>query len=204
IALLSQPIWSIFYGMKSIYGPNILAISVLTTITFNIYLIVMSTLQGINKFKLVYQTTIIGFALNALLDIPLMLFFDKLGIPAFYGAIIATAVGYAVSACYALLSLKKEYQINYHKTWQTVSKMIFPTMAMIVSVMLIKFFVPYEVMSKASCLLYILINASVGALCYLVFAHKLGLINKILGEHLINNILRKVTFGKYPKNNKAV
>ena len=101
-------------------------------------------------------------------------------------------------------SLKKEYQINYHRTWQTVSKMVFPTMAMISSVLLIKFFVPYEVMSKASCLLYILINASVGALCYLVFAHKLGLINKILGEHLINNILRKVTFGKYPKNNKAV
>ncbi len=197
IALLSRPIWMVFYGSGNNYGPIILATSVFTSILFNLYLIVVSTLQGINKFKLVYKATIIGFALNAILDVPLMLLCYKIGIPLFLGAILSTVIGYSVSILIALGALKKDHQVNYHQTWKVLSKILVPTFLMVGTVVLTKQFIPLNIDSRLSSLGYITINALLGAATYIIVSYKTGIIKAVLGQTIINNIIRKITFGKY-------
>ena len=195
ISLLSTSIWAIFYG----YNPNgsiILAVNIFTALFLNIYTITSSTLQGLNKFKLVYKTTITGFVLNALLDIPLMYLFSKIGIPPFLGACTATIIGNLASSIISLTSLSKEHGIKYKETFKVIMQMIIPTIAMIAVVVLLKLVLPINYESKLSCIIYISISSIIGGVIYLVISFKMGIIKQVFGKNMVNKILKKLTFNK--------
>ena len=117
IALLSKPIWSVFYGTEALeLGTIVLAVYIFIPLFFNLYMVTSSTLQSLNKFKAVYVTTLLGYATNAILDIPLMLLCHALGIEAFMGACIASMLGYFVSVITTLHYLKKEHHLKYIDT----------------------------------------------------------------------------------------
>ena len=97
LSLLVKPVWTLFYG-ASYYGPIVYKYFVYTALFGGIYTIIINTLQGINKYKLVITTVLIGLFTNAILDVPLMLLFDKLGMNASYGAITSALIGYTNSA----------------------------------------------------------------------------------------------------------
>ena len=108
IAMLSKPIWSIFYGTSELeLGGLVLAVSIFGALFYNIYMITSSTLQSLNKFKAVYFTTLLGYIANAVLDVPFMLFFNWIGVEPFVGAIIASITGYTLSYGTALFIIKK-------------------------------------------------------------------------------------------------
>ena len=195
ISLLSTSIWTIFYG----YNPNgsiILAVNIFTALFLNIYTITSSALQGLNKFKLVYKTTITGFVLNALLDIPLMYLFNKIGLPPFLGACTATIIGNLASSIISLTSLSKEHGIKYKETFKVLMKMIIPTLTMIFVVLVLKLILPINYESKISSILYISISSIVGGVTYLVISYRLGIINKVFGKNMINKLIKKLTLNK--------
>lgn len=195
ISLLSNAIWTIFYGYNSA-GGVILAVNVFTGLLINIYMTVSSSLQGLNKFNAVYLTTITGFVLNALLDAPLMILYSKIGIPCYLGAITASIIGYGTSIVIALICLKKDCKLRYGDTFKTISKSFIPLLIMIVVVVILKLIIPVNYGSKMSCVLYVGINAVVGGLVYIVVAYKMGLVQKVLGKRMTSNIIKKLTFGK--------
>ena len=201
ISLLSKPVWSIFYGTGSQYGPIILSVSVFMCVLLNLYIVVGSTLQGLNKFKLVYKTTLFGFVTNALLDVPIMLLYNRIGIPPFLGALTASIIGYTVSVLIALILMKKEHQLNYNSTWKVFFKTLLPTGIMLIMVLITKSFIPLNLDSKLSCLIFISINAFIGAIGYILIAYKTGIIKSILGQKLIDKIINKITFGKIKSYN---
>ena len=121
-------------------------------------------MQGLNKFKTVYLASITGFVLNGLLDVPLMILFNKLGLQPYLGALIATIIGYLVSAFIALRGIKKEHKMNYHDTINAFAKMLIPLSAMIISVIVLRFAVPVNLNDKLSCIIFIIINAVVGGI----------------------------------------
>ena len=96
LCILSKPVWTVFYGISS-FGPQVLSLMVMSAVFANLYSITFNTMQSLNKYKTVYLSVIAGFGANALLDIPLMLLFDKIGLPAFWGAMSATIFGYIIS-----------------------------------------------------------------------------------------------------------
>ena len=195
LAMLSNAVWTIFYGYN-VSGTIILTLNVFTGLFLNIYMITSSALQGLNKFKIVYLATISGFVTNALLDVPIMLFYNKIGIPAYLGAITASIIGYILSVTIALIALSKECKLEYRKTFLTILKMIIPTVAMILVVLIVRKLYPLNVHSRLSCVLYITINALLGGLTYFVIAFKQGILEKILGKRMTNKILKIVTLGK--------
>jgi len=195
ISLLSSEIWTIFYGYN-INGTNILMVNIFTGLLINIYMTVSSALQGLNKFKLVYLATISGFATNALLDVPFMLLFYKIGIPSYLGAIAASICGYSLSIIIALISLKKECNLRYGKTIKIISKMLIPLICMIIGVIFLKNIIPVNYLSKISCIIYVGVIGLIGAIIYLFVSHGLGIINSVLGQKMVNNIIKKLTFGK--------
>ena len=197
ISLLATPIWSVFYGTEQLeLGGLVLSVYIFVSLFFNLYMVTSSTLQSLNKFKAVYFTTLFGYITNAVLDVPLMLICNALGLEPFIGAILASVCGYSLSVFTALRVLKKEQKLKYGDTFKTLLKTLVPATAMLVVVLLLKMVIPVNYSSKTSCILYIAFISIVGAITYLVIAYKQGLLDKVFGKEYLNKIVRKITFGK--------
>lgn len=195
ISLLSSSIWSIFYGYN-MNGTYILALNIFTGLLINVYMITSSALQGLNRFKIVYLCTITGFVCNALLDVPYMLLFSKIGIPPFLGAVSASITGYSVSIIIALICLKKECKLKYRDMFNTLLKNLVPLIGMILVVVLLKWLIPINYYSRLSCILYVAIISIAGAIVYGIISYKMNLFEKILGKSTSQRLLKKLTLGK--------
>ena len=195
ISLLSKPIWSIFYGYN-INGAIILSWHIFTSLFFNIYVVTSSTLQSLNKFKAVYLSTLSGFLANALLDVPIMIFYSKINIPPYLGAITASIIGYMLSIIIAFVSLAKTCNLKYKQTFKVMFKMILPLILMILVVILLKGILPVNYTSKLSCIIYDFSIGIVGAIVYLFVSFKMGIVKEVLGPKMTNKIIKKLTFGK--------
>ncbi len=149
-------------------------------------------LQGINKFKSVYLSTIIGFITNAILDIPLMYLFNYLGFNAFYGAILATIIGYIISYIIVLYSLKKSLNFNYKEITNTLIKVLIPTVSMCIVLFILNLFIKTNVNSRLESLLVCIPYAILGGITYLIISYKTGLLENVLGKDYIDNILTKL------------
>ena len=200
ISLLAGPIWSLFYKYNS-YGVAILTLSIFNAILTNCYVITSSTLQGLNKFKTVYLATILGFLTNGILDVPLMLLFNYLKIPAYFGAIVATMIGYSLSIFIGLFTLHRQNHISYKETFKVVLKLIVPLIAMILVVTLLKIIIPFNIASKISCIIYIGICALLGATVFIVISYKMGILTEVFGKKFINKIIKKLTLGRVKLEN---
>lgn len=188
---LSTPTYTLFYG-ASTYGPLILKYTAFQAIFASIFIVMSMALQSINKFKTVYLSTIIGFVVNGLLDIPLMYLFNKLGIHAFYGAILATILGYIISYIIALHSLHKDLKFNYKEIRNTLIKVLIPTLSLVMVLILLKLVINTNVTGRIESLLVCLPYAILGGLTYIVVSYKIGLLSDILGKNYIDKILKKL------------
>ncbi len=195
LSILATPVWTAFYGVST-YGPIIFRVSIYIALFSNLYMVSNSTLQGMNKFKTVYMSTIIGFLLNALLDVPLMLLCNYIGVYPFYGALVSTMIGYTISVLIALRALKKDHDIKIKDTVTMLGKIMIPTIAMVVVLLGLKYLIPYTVTSRLSSIWFILINTVLGSFTYLFIAYKMGILNSIFGKEMLNKIIKKLTFGK--------
>lgn len=197
ISLLSKPIWSIFYGTSHIeLGGLVLGVYIFISLFSNLSMVTSSTLQSMNKFKMVYITSLTGYALNAILDVPFMLLMYHLGFEPFIGAVIASIVGYSFSAFSALYVMKKDHQIHYGKTWQMLGKIILPATIMVLVVLGLKLIVPLNILSKSSCIMYVAIISVLGAIVYLFISYKQGILTNVFGKEYLHKIVKKITFGK--------
>ena len=197
ISFLAKPIWNIFYGNSNLeLGSIVLGVSIFGALFYNIYMITSMTLQSLNKFKAVYLSTLSGFLTNALLDVPLMLLFNALGLRPYLGAILATCIGYSLSVFIALKILKKNSHISYKSTYKVLFKILLSTIVMIGAVLIVKSIVPLNPNSKLMCILYICLVTVVGAFAYAFTGVKTGLIKDVFKEDYLNKIKKKLTFKK--------
>ena len=128
-----------------------------------------------------------------ILDVPLMLLFNKIGLPSYLGALVSSITGYLLSVFIALRSLNKEHDIKYQETFNSILKMLVPVASLVLVVLLLRL-IPYSEYSKLSCIISITINAIVGGITYIYVSYKMGLINDIIGEETVNKIIKKLTF----------
>lgn len=198
ISLLSSSIWTIFYGYNTL-GATILAVSIFSPLFSNLFTISNYTLQSVNKYRLVYISAIAGILTNAILDVPCMLLLDFLGLPAYWGATMATIIGFSITVIIAMMMLKKLYQFTYKEVFNTIKNIFVPLIVMIVVVVLFKIIIPIHVTSRLANVLYVSVVAIVGACVYFIVSYKMGLIDHIFGE----NFLKKLK-GKFIRNKKEV
>lgn len=196
LSLLSKSVWNVFYGLQNNIGYRILAISVYVAFLGNVFMIVSSTLQSLNKFKLVYKSSILGLLINMILDAPLMVLYSHIGIPAYLGASSASIIGYSISSIYALYKLKKEHSLNYKDTFNIIKKLLLPLICMVIGVVITMHLVSVNYDSKISCIIYISINSIVGAIIYIGILIKNKTLKYVMGDELYKKIISKVTLGK--------
>lgn len=200
ISFLANPIWTVFYGYSQL-GSSVLTYSIFTALFGTFNLVIISILQGLNKYKIAYITAIGGFALNAALDVPLMLLFHYLKLPSYYGAITATVIGYSFSVLMSLYLLRKQHNISLIDSLNTFKDVLLPIFSMIVILLILNTFIPYYQTNKLSSLLTIGIKSLLGGGVYLFIAYKNGLLHKLFGKENIQNIIRKLSFNLIKMDN---
>ena len=195
ISLLATSIWTVFYGY-SVIGSNILAVAIFAPLFSNLYTVCNHTLQSMNKFKMVYISSITGILVNAIFDVPFMLLFDFLGLPAYWGATVATILGFLSTVVIAMIYLKKEFHFHYQETKRTMGKIIVPLLTMIAVVALMRLFIPINYDSRFACIIYIAVIAIIGALSYFIVFYKMGLFDDILCKYYLQKIKDKLMRNK--------
>lgn len=141
LSFLSEPVWNLFYG-KSLYGPEVYKVYVFAALFGGFYSIVVNTLQGINKYKLVIITVFIGLILNTALDVPLMLLMEKLGYQVSHGAVYAAMIGYTTSVIISLIVLHKKYGFKFTDTRKKLPKYVLSWLVFEIVIVLLKLVIP--------------------------------------------------------------
>lgn len=200
LCILAKPVWNIFYG-PSTYGPSVLSIMVISAIFANLYSITFNTMQSLNKYRTVYLSVFLGFGANALLDIPLMLLFDRIGIPSYWGAIIATIIGYIISILVATHDLKKNHDMNWRSTFKMAGLIILPAFLMVACLVGLNNIINIDTTTKMNSIILIVIDVVVGGTIYIFTCYKMGLFNKVFGRDQIKRVIKKLTFGKVSLKN---
>lgn len=191
IAYLSRPIYTLFYGY-SLYGTLILRYTAFQALFASIYIVISMALQSLNMFKVVYKSTILGFLTNAILDVPLMYLMKKLGTHAFYGAIIATVLGYVLSYTISLSSLKKQLGFSFKGIIDTIKKSMLPILSMTCVLILVNLFLKLNVSGSIQIFITCLIYALVGGFVYLSISYKIGLLESVFEKEFIDKIFKKL------------
>ena len=189
LSLLVKPVWTLFYG-NSYYGPIVYQYFVYTALFGGIYTIIVNTLQGINKYKLVIVTVMIGLVTNAILDVPLMLLFDQMGMNVSYGAITAALIGYTLSIVTSMGILKKKYLFRFDQTFKRLPKYIISWGSFILSIYLMKLFIPTNLHGRFIQIPILMIYGIVSFFIYIYINYKNGNIKSVFGNK-INNVLKK-------------
>lgn len=195
ISVLSNSIWTLFYT-PSVIGGNILKLMAFSALLGNLVMIVSTLCQSVNKYHAVYIVAILGLALNAGLDIPIMILYNKIGLPTYLGSITATMIGYTISILVGLLILRKENKYSYSSALKNVLKSLIPGLSMLIVLVIVNMFLPFSDFNKGTAIIKIIIDVIIGAPIYIGLSIKLGLIDEIIGRAMFNKLVRKLTFGK--------
>ena len=141
LSLLVKPVWALFYGVST-YGPIVYKVFVFAALFGGFYSVVVNTLQGLNKYKLVIITVIIGLLINTILDVPLMLLVNNFGLNISYGAVFAAILGYSTSIIISLIVLNKKYGFKFNDTAKKLPGYIISWAIFIIVILVLKLIIP--------------------------------------------------------------
>lgn len=182
ISFLADSIWTVFYGASE-YGPSVLSYFIFVGFMIGLFTSTVSIIQVLKDYKTVIWSLIIGVVLKFLLNDNLIMAFYKMGLPAYYGVITASLLGYFVSFMICIIRLKFKYKINYENLTKNLMDTICGSMLMIVGLFLVNLILP-STDSRIIHLVYIVIYVAVGALIYIVYMWNTKSMKRIFGNRL--------------------
>ena len=182
ISFLADSIWTVFYGTSE-YGPSVLSYFIFVGFMIGLFTSTVSIIQVLKDYKTVIWSLIIGVVLKFLLNDNLIMAFYKMGLPAYYGVITASLIGYFVSFMICIMRLKFKYKINYENLTKNLIDTICGSMLMIVGLFLVNLILP-STDSRIIHLVYIVIYVAVGALIYIVYMWNTKSMKRIFGNRL--------------------
>ena len=190
IIILAGDVYHIFYG-SSPYGGKILAVSGIVSLIIGILSVMNTALQGFKKFKLVIISTAIGLLINTILDIPMIILLNKIGLTPYIGTSISSIIGALTSIVIILIYLKKNFNFNYSSIGKIIAKTIVPLFIMSIVV----FGLNIVMGTKESTIftfIKVAVLAIIGLVVYLVLLYKNNGLNSIFGKDKIDNIMKKI------------
>lgn len=182
ISFLADSIWTVFYGASE-YGPSVLSYFIFVGFMIGLFTSTVSIIQVLKDYKTVIWSLVIGVVLKFLLNDNLIMAFYKMGLPAYYGVITASLIGYFVSFMICIMRLKFKYKINYENLTKNLIDTICGSMLMIVGLFLVNLILP-STDSRIIHLVYIVIYVAVGALIYIVYMWSTKSMKRIFGNRL--------------------
>ena len=191
LSILAKPVWTVFYGVSD-FGPTVYKYYVFVALATTLFTASVTILQLLKEYKQVFICLLAGLLTNALFNIPLLYAFDAMKAPAYYGSTTSTILGYSVCSYLALRFIHKKYNINYEDTLKKVINIILITMAMVVVLVSVRYFIPFTSTSRLVNILYIILYAIIGLFVYFMFMFKTKLVYNIFGINYVNKVVNKI------------
>ncbi len=191
LSILSPNVWTIFYGVSE-YGPKVYSLYVFVAVATILFTSTITTIQVLKEYKMVLIALISGFLMKVLLTIPLLYGFNKMGLPAYYGSIMATILGYGCCSLIALFHLNIKYRVDYEETIKRFFDVMIAVIIMTIVLLLLKIMIPISSSSKLLNLLIVVIYTAIGGIIYLGITIKNGSLYKIFGNDIIQKVVVKL------------
>ena len=181
ISLLAPAIWNLFYGVSE-FGANILSFYIFVGFMIGLFTATITIVQVLKDYKTVIISLFVGVIVKILLNTNLMIAFYKMGLPAYYGVIAASLIGYFISFIICIVSLKVKYHIRYEMFVRNFIDVVCGTMLMFIILYLLQFVIPISSDNRLLNLVILIIYGSVGALIYFIYSHKFKVFDRVFGR----------------------
>lgn len=181
ISFLAKPIWLLFYGSSN-YGPSILTYYVFVGLFSGLLFITISIIQLYKDYKTIIISILSGLVLKILLNNNLIVAFYKMGVPAYYGIITASILGYLLSFVIAIIMLSKKFEINYEDLAKHFIDILLGSMLMTFILFILKMVIPIYSDVRIMNLFIIVLYCLIGFVVYLAFMRKNGTTKYIFGD----------------------
>lgn len=190
LSILAKPVFTAFYGVST-WGSRVFCFTIFVALFRCIFTTSISIAQSLNKFKNVFISIIVGILVKLIMQIPLMYLFNSIGLYPFYGSTLATLIGLATSFVTNLVIINKMTKINLKDYFKDMFKFVYPLIIMILVLLALKYFIPFNNLSRFKSIVVIGIYAIVGASIYFGLTIKNKIFYTIFGKNTINKILKK-------------
>lgn len=183
ISFLSKAIWILFYGDNQ-FGPSILSYFIFVGLFIGLLTVTISIILVYKDYKTVLISLVVGLLLKISLNSNLVVAFYKMGLPAYYGIITASILGYLSSFVIAIVMLTKKFNINYEDLIKYFIDILCGSMLMIVVLFVLKLIIPVYSNIRILNLLLIFIYIIFGSIVYLIFMNRTGTIKHIFRANI--------------------
>ncbi len=190
LSFLAKPVYSIFYG-ASTYGPSVLTFYVFVALITALFTTAITITQVLKYYKVVFISLASGLLLKALVNVSLINQLNNLGLPAYYGSILASILGYGLSLVICLVALHKKCGVNYEKTAKQLVNTLCGTVLMVVALLIVKLIVPISSPSRFLNLPIIIVYAVIGMAVYFMYMYKTKSIDEVFGEGFLKKFKKK-------------
>lgn len=191
LSLLAKPVWTIFYG-NSTYGPLTYQYLVFVALATTIFTSTVTITQVMKEYKTVLISLLMGMLTKVLFNIPFLYGFNKMGLPAFYGSISATILGFLVSSIICMIYLRKKYKLTYEHTIKELMNIIFAVIIMAIVLSLLKYIIPVTTTNRVLAIGIVAVYALIGATIYISITLKTKTITNIFGNTILKKIKNKI------------
>lgn len=184
LSFLSKPIYTLFYG-ESIYGPSIFTIYIFVALITSLYTVAVTICQVLKYYKVVFISLISGLILKILINVSLINELYSLGLPAYYGPIIATILAYTLSFIICIIVISIKCKLNHEKTISQSINTLCGTIIMVISLLVVKLIIPIYSQVRILNLLIVIIYSVIGCLVYIFYMYKTKSIKEIYGDKFL-------------------
>ncbi len=190
ISFLAEPIWTVFYGTSK-YGPSILGLYIFVGLIIGLFTAMVSVVQILKDYKTVFISLLAGVLIKIILNVNLINTFYSLGLPAYYGVITASLIGYLVSFVICLVVLANKFKINFEESAKNFIDILCASLFMMIVLFVMSLFIPKCLDGRFINIFTILLYSVVGAFVYFVFLIRTKTINNIFGGK-IDKFIKKM------------
>ncbi|MGP9042798.1 putative polysaccharide biosynthesis protein [Cytobacillus kochii] len=190
LALLAEPVYTLFYEHSEL-GTAVLRAYAPVAMLFALYAVTAAILQGINEQRFTILSLLVGILVKLALNIPLIKWLET------EGAVLATALGYAVAILINLIVIKIFSGYQFRFVFRRSLLIIILTLVMTVIT-----WVLYQILmiflnpaSGWHAIIIVFVCGGVGASVYFYLANKVRLLPLLFGDR-IDRILIKLKLKK--------
>lgn len=190
LSILAEPVFYAFYGINK-WGYIVFRYSVFIAVFSALLTVSCFILHSINKYKNLYISIGVGILVKLILNVPLTELFNTLNIYPFYGAITASILGLIISIIINTYSINKDYKLEFKNFFSKFIRIIYPLIIMVIVILLLKIFIPFNMEHRSTTILVVSIYAVVGGSIYLFITYKNKVMVDIFGSKIINKLIGK-------------
>ena len=190
LSFLAKPVYTVFYGASK-YGPSVLSFYVYVALITALFTTAITITQVLKYYKVVFVSLASGLVLKSLINVSLINQLYNLGLPGYYGSVLASILGYGLSFIICLIALHKKCGVNYEKTIKQTINALCGTVLMVLVLSVVKLVVPISVASRFLNILIIVVYAAIGMITYFIYMKKTHSIYEVFGKDFLNKFKRK-------------